>query len=47
MIPKSVQRFSDKILLKQETKSGREFEEKSSDLRRVFQHHVATSVALP
>ena len=30
MIPKSVQRFSEKILLKQEARAGRRFNEKSS-----------------
>jgi hypothetical protein len=30
MIPKSVQRFSEKIMLKQEARVGRRFKEKSS-----------------
>src|SRR5215813_2434232 len=32
MIPKSVQGFSEKIMLKQEAKAGRRFEEKASRL---------------
>jgi hypothetical protein len=44
MIPKSVQRFSEKIMLKQEARVGGRFEEKSSRSRRrtgFLQHSIA------
>jgi hypothetical protein len=36
MIPKSVQRFSEKIMLKQEARVGGRFEEKSSRSSRLL-----------
>jgi hypothetical protein len=41
MIPKSVQRFSEKIMLKQEAKAGWRFKEKSSR----FSVHAALEIA--